>query len=393
MKAIVLSGGGSKGSYQIGVWKALRKLRIKYDIVTGTSVGALNGALMTQGNFHRALKVWKSINLKTLFGEDAEESENTIEVFKMYKDNFIKNGGMEVKDLEKLIDENINKKKFYSSKVNFGLITMNLDTIKPLIVKKNDIAKEKLTDYLVASASCFPVFQKKEINNQNYIDGGYYDNLPINLAIELGADEIIAVDLKAPGIKRKPTKKIPTITIKPNNKLTNFLNFYEEGTKKNIKYGYNDTMKAFGKLEGNNYTFKKNTIKKNIKKYSETWKYLIDKTIDKNLLTSLIKKIYKIDSKKENKEIGIVLLKIMEDLGKEFNIDDTKIYSKRKFNKLIKKNFKTKVKYYEMKNEEDKIIEIYKNMKNKNKKKLKKDILLSSKEFFKALYLYTIEED
>ena len=66
MKAIVLSGGGSKGSYQIGVWKALRKLRIKYDIVTGTSVGALNGALMTQGNFHRALKVWKSINLKTL---------------------------------------------------------------------------------------------------------------------------------------------------------------------------------------------------------------------------------------------------------------------------------------------------------------------------------------
>ena len=165
------------------------------------------------------------------------------------------------------------------------------------------------------------------------------------------------------------------------------------GTKKNIKYGYNDTMKAFGKLEGNNYTFKKNTIKKNIKKYSETWKYLIDKTIDKNLLTSLIKKIYKIDSKKENKEIGIVLLKIMEDLGKEFNIDDTKIYSKRKFNKLIKKNFKTKVKYYEMKNEEDKIIEIYKNMKNKNKKKLKKDILLSSKEFFKALYLYTIEED
>ena len=369
MKAIVLSGGGSKGSYQIGVWKALRKLRIKYDIVTGTSVGALNGALMTQGNFHRALKVWKSINLKTLFGEDAEESENTIEVFKMYKDNFIKNGGMEVKDLEKLIDENINKKKFYSSKVNFGLITMNLDTIKPLIVKKNDIAKEKLTDYLVASASCFPVFQKKEINNQNYIDGGYYDNLPINLAIELGADEIIAVDLKAPGIKRKPTKKIPTITIKPNNKLTNFLNFYEEGTKKNIK------------------------IKKNIKKYSETWKYLIDKTIDKNLLTSLIKKIYKIDSKKENKEIGIVLLKIMEDLGKEFNIDDTKIYSKRKFNKLIKKNFKTKVKYYEMKNEEDKIIEIYKNMKNKNKKKLKKDILLSSKEFFKALYLYTIEED
>ena len=39
-RAIVLSGGGSKGAYQIGVWKALKKMHIDYDIVTGTSVGA-----------------------------------------------------------------------------------------------------------------------------------------------------------------------------------------------------------------------------------------------------------------------------------------------------------------------------------------------------------------
>lgn len=47
-RAIVLSGGGARGAYQIGVWKALRELNIKYDIITGTSVGALNGALMIQ---------------------------------------------------------------------------------------------------------------------------------------------------------------------------------------------------------------------------------------------------------------------------------------------------------------------------------------------------------
>ena len=59
MKAFVLSGGGSKGSYQIGVWKALRKMHIKFDIVTGTSVGALNGALITQNTYHKAVKIWK----------------------------------------------------------------------------------------------------------------------------------------------------------------------------------------------------------------------------------------------------------------------------------------------------------------------------------------------
>ena len=49
MLAVVLSGGGAKGAYQIGVWRALRKLNIKYDIITGTSVGALNGAMMVTG--------------------------------------------------------------------------------------------------------------------------------------------------------------------------------------------------------------------------------------------------------------------------------------------------------------------------------------------------------
>ena len=47
--AIVLAGGGSRGAYQIGVWKALREMGIEYHIVTGASVGALNGAMMVQG--------------------------------------------------------------------------------------------------------------------------------------------------------------------------------------------------------------------------------------------------------------------------------------------------------------------------------------------------------
>ena len=55
MKALVLSGGGSKGAYQIGAWKALKKLHIKFDIVTGTSVGALNGALVTQKSYRKAI--------------------------------------------------------------------------------------------------------------------------------------------------------------------------------------------------------------------------------------------------------------------------------------------------------------------------------------------------
>ena len=67
MRAVVLSGGGSKGAYQIGVWKALRKLKIKYEIVTGTSVGALNGAIMVQNNYYKAYNLWSNISMDKIF--------------------------------------------------------------------------------------------------------------------------------------------------------------------------------------------------------------------------------------------------------------------------------------------------------------------------------------
>ena len=280
MKALVLSGGGSKGSYQIGVWKALKKLRIKFDIVTGTSVGALNGALITQKSYFRAIKLWKKINLKLLFGENAIDSTNDFKVMTMYGKEFFKNGGMEVKELEKLIEKEIKYKKLMKSNINYGLVTFNLTTKKPIQITKKDIPKELIGDYLMASASCYPAFKQKDIDGEKFIDGGFFDNLPINLAIEMGADEIIAVDLSAPGFNKAPKKKIPTTKIKPNNKLTNFLNFYEEGAKRNIKLGYNDTLKKFGKLEGKKYTFKKYTMEKNNKKHFETFIYLLENILN-----------------------------------------------------------------------------------------------------------------
>ena len=50
-RAVVFSGGGTKGSYQIGAWQALNELSFVPDIVVGTSVGSINGALMVQGSY------------------------------------------------------------------------------------------------------------------------------------------------------------------------------------------------------------------------------------------------------------------------------------------------------------------------------------------------------
>lgn len=309
--AIVLSGGGAKGSYQLGVWKALRQMHIKYDIVTGTSIGAINGILMCEKSYFKAKRIWYKLNLEYLFNE-LPKSNKDIDILKLFGSNFIKNGGMDIKKIESILESSINKRKFYNSKIDFGLITYNFTTKKPLILSKNKIPRDKLIDYLMASATCFPAFKMKEIDGDKYIDGGYYDNLPIELAIKLGAEFLIIVDLGAPGFKKKVNKKINSIIIKPKNNISFFLNFNEKAAKVNAKFGYNDTLKAFNKLEGNKFTFKKN----NISKY-----YLNNKD---NLLDTTEKKF----------------LISIEEIGKIFKLDESKIYSFHSFIKDLNKKVK-----------------------------------------------------
>ena len=63
---IVFEGGGGKGAFQIGVWNALRELNLEQYITTisGTSVGALNAALLFQGNYANAERIWNSIRYR-----------------------------------------------------------------------------------------------------------------------------------------------------------------------------------------------------------------------------------------------------------------------------------------------------------------------------------------
>ena len=384
MRAVVLSGGGSKGSYQIGVWKALRKLKIKYDIVTGTSVGALNGALMVQNKFHKAYKLWKEINMSTLFGEDVQNPKTKKELVKIYRTNFFKNGGMEVVELQNLVDKNINKDTFFKSKINYGLVTINLSGKKALQLEKSKIKQEKLSDYLIASASCYPAFQAKDIDGKKYIDGGMFDNLPINLAVKLGADEIIAVDLCAPGVKQrvKDKKNLKITTIKPNNKLSNFLNFNEEEAKINIKYGYNDAMKIFDKFYGKKYTFKKRHFMQISEDYKQVYIKKVEDILHNKRLLTLDVNLIDTD----------FILRVAEEAGKIFNIDDFKIYSFKKYNKLLMKKVKTIIKSDKNNKKINNIINLYNACSSNNYKDIGLKNIFSSKELLIAIYLYSVCE-
>lgn len=75
VRAVVFSGGGAKGGYQIGAWKALREMDFHPDIVTGTSVGALNGALMALDKFDEALEIWENMGMSRVFSQFVERTD------------------------------------------------------------------------------------------------------------------------------------------------------------------------------------------------------------------------------------------------------------------------------------------------------------------------------
>lgn len=381
MKAIVLSGGGSKGSYQIGAWKALRKLKINYDIVTGTSVGALNGALMVQKKYFKSRNLWKKITMNALFGDEISTPKNNKELLKLYSNNFLKHGGMDVSKLQAIIDSCVDKDKFYHSNIDFGLVTVNISNKKAIQLKKENIPSEKLCDYLMASASCYPAFKLKNIDGKKYMDGGMFDNLPINLALDLGADDIIAIDLSAPGFKHRPKKKVNIIKIKPNNKLSNFLDFNPEGIQRNMKLGYNDTLKTFHKLYGKKYSFKTKKFDHAFLEYKGIFIYHINRIINHKELTQK----FKLDKFNIDK----FLLKTCEQLGIDFKFDETKIYHYRKFNKKILH----KANRLRKKNPNiNKTIFLYNKLINKDFNYIKLKGLLNPKDLMKALYLYTLSE-
>jgi len=406
-RALVLSGGGAKGSYQIGVWKALRRLNIKIDIVTGTSIGSINGALFVSNRYYRAKKLWLNMTTSSFFDAVNDDADN---IFKQYKDavkEVVLNKGMKLEKAEKLLHEVLNEDEIRNSKIDYGLVTVSYKTKQPKMLRKDDILYGKLLDYIMASATCFPAIEKKQIDGEYYIDGGYYDNLPINLAIEMGATNIIAVDLSAIGIKQKvKDKNVEIEIIRNSNKKMFTLAFTKKEAEKNIAYGYNDTMKHFKRLEGDKYTFYKGQLNKNYNSISGYYTKLLKSIllVEKNKVISEIFKItkyHKIFSDiKNNKKIDDVILEAMEYLGSLFEIPNEKIYTANMFNRILIKKVKTlsyikistKLKgkmligYFYNKCHEEKLSDNV-------KKELFNLALIFPKDFLAALYLLSIKKE
>jgi len=237
--AVALSGGGARGAYEMGVWKALKEMDINIAAVAGTSIGSINGALMAQGDFDIALEVWNSLTPEIVFDTELTGIERYRDTTKM----------------QQLLKQYINEDKIRESKIDYALVTFNLSAMKDETLFADEIPQGKLLDYILASAN-YPLFKRHKIDGNYYIDGGIYNNLPAKPLSDRGHQNIIIVDVRdmfAMTYKKFDTSGHFIVNIRSRHDLYNVMNFSRELIQENLNKGYFDTLMAFEKYIGSYY--------------------------------------------------------------------------------------------------------------------------------------------
>lgn len=259
--AWVFGGGGAKGAYEIGVWRALRELHVPIDLMCGTSIGALIGTMVVQDSFDACVALWDQLCVDDVmmdgvnFDFDMELLMSQKGKYKALLQSYVKHKGADISPFETMIERLFDKEKFFSSPIDFACLSVNVTKRKAQVFDKEMMKHMNPCEAILASASCFPAFPMCEIDGDRYIDGGYYDNVPIQLARSMGADHIIAVDLKSVGNKKLHKPQADVVYIEPYVSLGSFLKFDAALIQRNQMLGYQDTMKKFQQYLGTIYTF------------------------------------------------------------------------------------------------------------------------------------------
>ena len=215
---LVLGGGGGLGSYQIGVWKALREYEIDKMIkaISGTSVGVLNACLIAQNNYDIAEYIWTNeIEDKILSKKKMDKNNNYIS----------SNGIFSRKGLIEIIEKYLNIDIIINYEYPIYATAVNLKNIDAEYFKLNNKSAKEIKEIMMATSAIPVIFGRQTIEGVDYIDGGVEilkgNNLPLKPLYEENCDEIIAINLYKESTREK-FNNCKVYEIVPSNDIGNF---------------------------------------------------------------------------------------------------------------------------------------------------------------------------
>ncbi len=277
---LVLAGGGGKGAYQVGVWKCLREYGMDRHIkaVSGTSVGALNAALVTQGDLEKALELWEALSAdQILAAKTAEErlhSEDILAAGRTALESLRDAAGTSVlsmatlqataetmiggsrgifsrSGLLSLMEEGIDFGGIAASAIPCFVTCLSFPALKVERFDLRTCSPEEGKALLLASSAIPLVFNAEHFRERAYYDGGVPglgDNVPVRPIYDLGLRNILVIHLdRGQPVDREEFPGAHIYEVTPSVDLGNFftgaLNFSAETARLHIGQGYGD-MKA-----------------------------------------------------------------------------------------------------------------------------------------------------
>ena len=256
---LVLAGGGGKGAYELGVWKALDELKLtKYiTVFSGTSIGAFNSVLFAMNDMKKADELWEEVTMDKLVpiskselikrgiglyigGKNLQLAKKFLN-YKLEHGAIANDGAIEV--VEKYLDFNKIKE---NNKICYAACT-KLSDFSAKYFKINEFDEETGKKIVLASASLPLIYDCTEVLGEKYIDGGIADNIPIQPVYGENCNIIIVVLLsKEAQVDRTLYPNSKLIVISPENldenTITGTLNLNTDAKRIRIIEGYNDTI-------------------------------------------------------------------------------------------------------------------------------------------------------
>lgn len=266
---LALGGGGAKGFAHIGVLKVFDEIKVRPDVVSGCSMGAIIGALYCLG----------------YTGKQIEKKANEITIKKILK--MLMNRKAKNNRIEEALNELFENRNFEDLRTPLYVNAVDIDTGEEIIFDKGNIAKA-----VRASISLPFMFRPAIINGRALVDGGVRNNVPIEILKDKRMNKIIAVDVNSFPVKRSIIESVDQNKIgrKPPalmNSLTRSLSIIQ--SNKHIINFYGKKSNLVIKPEVEKYTLmdftkKKIIIKigeeearKNKRKIKEIFRYRINK--------------------------------------------------------------------------------------------------------------------
>lgn len=247
---LALGGGGARGAFEVGVWRALCEMEKEICAISGTSVGAINGAAFAAGA--DAERLWLALKPEDLiFGAERGDMLSPSSIISSL-DEIIK-GGLDASPLKDLIAAAVSEDAVRGSAIDFGLCAFSVTEKKSVELFEEDIPYGSLIDYIMAS-SCFPVFRQVEIDGEAFTDGGVRNNIPEDMLISRGIRNIISVSPRGIGvIKDCGSCGVNIIRIRNSEPEPGLMDFEQQKIKRLIMHGYFECMRVFGRCSGEIY--------------------------------------------------------------------------------------------------------------------------------------------